>query len=56
MRPEAERLVEQLWRQKNDAAAVVDALRADGTLTEPLRHAALRALLRQAQPHDAGGR
>jgi WD40 repeat protein/predicted Ser/Thr protein kinase len=61
LRPEAERLVEQLWRQKkNDPAAVVDALRADGALTEPLRHAALREVLRRAQsstdvpgkPHD----
>jgi hypothetical protein len=50
LRPEAERLVEQLWRQKNDAAAVVEALRADGALGEPLRQAALRAVLRRAQP------
>jgi WD40 repeat protein/predicted Ser/Thr protein kinase len=50
LRPEAERLVEQLWRQKNDAAAVVEALRADGALSEPLRQAALRAVLRRAQP------
>jgi hypothetical protein len=40
LRPEAERLREQLWRQKKDAAAVVEALRADGAPTEPLRHAA----------------
>ena len=51
LRPEADRLVEQLWRQKKDpAAAVVDALRADGALTEPLRHAAFRAVLRKVQP------
>jgi WD40 repeat protein len=50
LRPEAERLVEQLWRQKNDAAAVVEALRADRALSEPLRHAALREVLRRAQP------
>jgi WD40 repeat protein/serine/threonine protein kinase len=49
-RPDAERLVEQLWRQKNDAAAVVEALRADGTLSEPLRQAALRAVLRRVRP------
>jgi WD40 repeat protein len=49
-RPEAERLVEQLWRQKNAATAVVEALRADGLLSEPLRHAALRAVLRRVQP------
>jgi WD40 repeat protein/serine/threonine protein kinase len=53
LRPEAQRLVEQLWRQKNDPAAVVDALRADGALTEPLRHAALREVLRKTQPPEA---
>jgi WD40 repeat protein len=57
LRPEAERLVEQWWRQKNDAAAVVEALRADGALSEPLRQAALRAVLRRAQPpSDAPGK
>jgi WD40 repeat protein len=50
LRPEAERLVEQLWRQKNDAAAVAQSLRADPALSDPLRHAALRAVLRRAQP------
>jgi WD40 repeat protein len=56
LRPEAERLVEQLWRQKNDPAAVVEALRTDGALSEPLRQAALRAVLRRAQrPADAPG-
>jgi len=53
LRPEAERLVEQLWRQKNDPAEVVEALRADPALSEPLRHAALRAVLRKAQPPEA---
>jgi WD40 repeat protein/tetratricopeptide (TPR) repeat protein len=48
LRPEAERLVKQLWRQKNDAAEVVEALRADGALSEALRQAALRAVLRAA--------
>jgi WD40 repeat protein len=52
-RREAERLVEQLWRQTKDPAAVVEALRADAALTEPLRHAALRAVLRRAQPPGA---
>jgi WD40 repeat protein len=46
LRPEAERLVERLFREKNDAAAVVAALRADEALAEPLRQAALRAVLR----------
>jgi WD40 repeat protein/predicted Ser/Thr protein kinase len=57
LRPEAERLVEQLWRQKNDPAAVAESLRADRALSDPLRHAALREVLRRAQsptgkPHD----
>jgi WD40 repeat protein/tRNA A-37 threonylcarbamoyl transferase component Bud32 len=56
LRPEAERLVEQLWREKNDPATVVAALRADRLLSEPLRHAALRAVLRRAQrPEAASG-
>jgi WD40 repeat protein/serine/threonine protein kinase len=56
LRPEAERLVEQLWRQKADPAAVVTALRADHALNEPLRHAALREVLRRAQlPMDIPG-
>jgi WD40 repeat protein/predicted Ser/Thr protein kinase len=45
LRPEADRLVEALWRQKKDAAAVVEALRADGALSEPLRQAVLRKTL-----------
>ena len=53
LRPEAERLVESLWRAKTDAAGVVDALRADRALDEPLRQAALRAVLRRALPPDA---
>jgi WD40 repeat protein/serine/threonine protein kinase len=48
LRPGAERLVERLWRQRKDAAKVVEALRADRALSEPLRHAALRAVLRRA--------
>jgi WD40 repeat protein len=53
LRPEAERLVEQLWREKNDPAEVVAALRSDHVLTEALRHAALRAVLRRVQPPEA---
>jgi WD40 repeat protein len=48
--PEAERLVEQLWREKKDLAEVVAALRADRVLSETLRHAALRAVLGRVQP------
>jgi WD40 repeat protein len=53
LRPDAERLVEQLWRQKNDPAAVAAALRADQALSEPLRQAALREVLRRALPPEA---
>jgi WD40 repeat protein len=51
--PEAERLVANLWREKNDPAEVVKALRADRVLSEPLREAALRAVLRRALPPKA---
>jgi WD40 repeat protein len=47
LRPEAERLVQRLLAEKKDADEVVAALRADGTLREPLRRAALRALMPQ---------
>jgi hypothetical protein len=53
LRPEAGRLVEQLWREKNDPAAGLEALRADGALSAPLRQAALRAVLRRARPPEA---
>jgi hypothetical protein len=53
LQPEAERLVERLWREKNDPDKVVAALRADQALTEPLRHSALRAVLRRARPTEA---
>jgi WD40 repeat protein len=48
LRPEAERLVEGLFRKKKDAAAVVAAVRADRSLREPQRNAALRAVLRRS--------
>jgi WD40 repeat protein/tRNA A-37 threonylcarbamoyl transferase component Bud32 len=51
-RPEAQRLVEQLWRQKNDPTAVVEALRTEQALSESLRQAALRAVLRRARPPE----
>jgi WD40 repeat protein len=56
LRPEAERLVERLWRQKNDSAEVVAGLRADRVLSEPLRQAALRAVPRRAPPPEAAPR
>jgi WD40 repeat protein len=49
LRPEAERLVEQLWREKKDPAEVVEALRADPVPSEALRQAAFRAVLRRVQ-------
>jgi hypothetical protein len=53
LRPEAERLVEQLWRAKNDPAEVVAALRADRVPSDALRQAALRAVLRRPWPPEA---
>jgi WD40 repeat protein len=47
LRPEAERLVERLFREKTDAAKVVATLSADESLDEPRRHAARCALLRR---------
>jgi WD40 repeat protein len=53
LRPEAERLVEDLWWQKKNPDEIAGALRADHTLSEPQRHAALRALLKRAMPAEA---
>jgi WD40 repeat protein len=52
LKPEAERLVDLLWPKKTPEA-VVKALQADTTLTEPLRHAALRVVLLRQAPPDA---
>jgi hypothetical protein len=46
-------LVEQLWREMEDPAEVVEALRADPMLSEAQRQAALRAVQRRAQPPQA---
>jgi WD40 repeat protein len=54
LRPEAERLVESLLREKNDPVGVAEALRADGSLSEPLRHAALLDVLRRAKSPESG--
>jgi WD40 repeat protein len=54
LRPEAERLVESLWRQKKDPAAVVAALHSDQALSDRLRQAALRAVLRRASLPESG--
>jgi eukaryotic-like serine/threonine-protein kinase len=53
LRTEAERLLDSFWREKNNPAEVVAALRFDGALSEPLRQAALRAVLRRTQPPRA---
>jgi WD40 repeat protein len=53
LRPEAERLVQQLWRKHSTAAKVVGALRADPALSEALRQAALRAVLRRTKLQEA---
>jgi WD40 repeat protein/predicted Ser/Thr protein kinase len=46
LRPEADRLVAKLLREKKDAAEAVAEVRADRSLSEAQRHAALRAVLR----------
>jgi WD40 repeat protein len=48
LRPEAERMVAKLWNT-NDPAEVADALRADSVLSEPLRQAALREVMRRSK-------
>jgi WD40 repeat protein len=53
LRPKAERLVEQLWQQKKNPAEVAEALRADRALSEPVRHAAMRAVLCRSRPAEA---
>jgi WD40 repeat protein/tRNA A-37 threonylcarbamoyl transferase component Bud32 len=54
LRPDAERLVERLWKQKPDPAEITETLRADPALSGPQRHAAQLALLRRAQPPESG--
>jgi WD40 repeat protein len=55
LRPEAERLVEQLLVEKTSAAEVVAAVCADRSLSEPWKHAASRALLRRSAPRREEG-
>jgi eukaryotic-like serine/threonine-protein kinase len=52
LRPEAERLVKQLWREKKEPAAVAEALRADRMLSDELRQACFRAVLRDMQTKE----
>jgi WD40 repeat protein/predicted Ser/Thr protein kinase len=53
LRKDAERLVDGLFRQKKDADLVVAAVRADQSLSEPQRGAALRAILQRSATRDA---
>jgi WD40 repeat protein len=53
LRPEAERIVAKIWSASKDPIRVAEALRADSALNEPLRHAALRALLWKVMPPEA---
>ena len=48
LRPEAERLVEKLFRENSDATEVAAAIRADRSLSDPQRKAALRAAMRRS--------
>jgi WD40 repeat protein/predicted Ser/Thr protein kinase len=48
LRPEAERLVEGLFREKKDYAVVAGSLQAERSLSEPLRDAALRVVLQRS--------
>jgi WD40 repeat protein len=48
-RPEAERLVGRLWQEKKEPSEVVEALKEDRALTEPLRHAAFQDLRRRGR-------
>jgi WD40 repeat protein len=54
LRPEAERLVERLWRQRKDPAEITEALRTHPALSGPQRHAAELAVLRRTMPPGSG--
>jgi WD40 repeat protein/serine/threonine protein kinase len=49
LRPEAARLAGQLLTENEDPSAAVKSLRANEAISEPMRRAALRAVLRKAQ-------
>ncbi len=48
LRPEADRVVEGLFREKKDWGEVLAAVRADRSLSEPQRNEALRGVLRRS--------
>ncbi|HKB37867.1 MAG TPA: WD40 repeat domain-containing protein, partial [Gemmataceae bacterium] len=50
LRPAADRLLERLFQEKKSVREVVATLQADPGLDEPLRRAALRAVLRKQAP------
>jgi WD40 repeat protein len=52
LRPEAERLVDRLLRQKQEASLVAQSLKEDEALSEALRRAAFHALWRRGQPNQ----
>ena len=49
LRPEAERLVARLFAELREPDQVVAHLRADASLSDPLRHAAVREVMRRGQ-------
>jgi WD40 repeat protein len=49
LRPEAEQLVGRMFGEKKEASLVARSLKEDGELSEALRQAAFRALLRRAR-------
>jgi WD40 repeat protein len=51
MRPEAEELVERLMAEKTNVAEVAATVRADRSLSEAQKHAAVRVLLRRRALH-----
>src|SRR5262245_9711716 len=52
LRPDAERLVERLLEEKKAPSEIVATLRDDAQLSEPLRQAALRAVMRRSMLQD----
>jgi hypothetical protein len=56
LRSQARRLVRRLFAQERQPARVAARLRADKSLSEPLRRAALRVVMRQGGPAGPAGR
>ncbi len=47
-KPDAERMVDALWRDSSDPRSIAQRLRADASLSAPVRHAALNLVLQRA--------